>query len=103
MRRVEARLEAAQVELAEGFSGEAYRATPDEVAGIERGLKDVGVTEHRNAGGQHGVATPVQAREGERVADLRGFCAASEQVQEQRRAVRGGRRRQRPRFARRST
>ena len=47
MRRVEAWPEAAQVELAElaleideGFSGEAYRATPEELAGIERGLKD---------------------------------------------------------------
>ncbi|MBR1272638.1 hypothetical protein JQ629_34690 [Bradyrhizobium sp. AUGA SZCCT0222] len=49
MRRVEAWPEAAQVELAElaleidaGFSGEAYRATPEERAGIERGLKDAG-------------------------------------------------------------
>ncbi len=48
MRRVEAWPEAAQVELAElaleideGFSGEAYRANPEELAGIERGLKDV--------------------------------------------------------------
>lgn len=49
MRRVEAWPEAAQVELAElaleidqGFSGEVYRATAEEVAGIERGLKDAG-------------------------------------------------------------
>lgn len=44
MRRVEAWPEAAQVELAleidEGFSGGVYRATPEELAGIERGLKD---------------------------------------------------------------
>jgi hypothetical protein len=47
MRRVEAWPEAAQVELAElaleideGFSAEAYRATSEELAGIERGLKD---------------------------------------------------------------
>ena len=47
MRRVKAWPESAQVELAElaleideGFPGEAYRATPDELAGIERGLKD---------------------------------------------------------------
>jgi hypothetical protein len=47
LRLVEAWPEAAQVELAElaleineGFSSGAYRATPDELAGIERGLKD---------------------------------------------------------------
>jgi hypothetical protein len=47
MRRVEAWPEAAQVELAElaleideGFSGGVYHATPEELAGIERGLKD---------------------------------------------------------------
>jgi predicted transcriptional regulator len=47
MRRVEAWPEAAQVELAElaleideGFSGEPYRATSEERAGIERGLTD---------------------------------------------------------------
>ena len=47
MRRVEAWPEAAQVELAElaleideGFSGELYRAAPEEHTGIERGLKD---------------------------------------------------------------
>ena len=28
------------LEIDEGFSGEAYRATPEELAGIERGLKD---------------------------------------------------------------
>ena len=47
MRRVEAWPESAQTELAElaleidaGFSGEVYRATPEELAGIERGLNE---------------------------------------------------------------
>jgi predicted transcriptional regulator len=47
LRRVEAWPESAQVELAElalemdeGFSGGVYRATSEELAGIERGLKD---------------------------------------------------------------
>jgi hypothetical protein len=47
MRPVEAWPEAAQVELAElaleideGFSGGVYHANPEELAGIERGLKD---------------------------------------------------------------
>ena len=47
MRRVEAWPEAAQVEFAElaleideGFSGGVDHAAPEELAGIERGLKD---------------------------------------------------------------
>jgi predicted transcriptional regulator len=47
LRRVETSPESAQVELAElameideGFSSGVYRATSEELAGIERGLKD---------------------------------------------------------------